>query len=390
MFFYVSFLRPPPLQSVTFGSLLITPQIANDLRTELFDGTADIFYSWQQSGGFARNSTHREVATKPIKLTTWREATAYKEIPVPLPPGAKDGQEWRLLLSTRMAPNVDAFSSIDLCTLDVGAAPFPVVSMPIQFGPRASRKGPKQEQVERVYRLRPKVGEDIAGVALRITEQTSFDLDKKVWDSGVGLSAWLAELERSLETDGSVAELREALFSPEPRNILELGAGIGIVGLSLAALRSTRIQSSRTEGVTDRIITTDLDSAMPLLQQNIATNAVHLENTRLEAAVLDWDDDLPSNIRDFPGGFDAIIMADVTYNTSSFPSLARTLSALTRLGTKPPIVLLGYKERDAAERTLWELVGEFGLTFRKIGERAGAGGAPVEVWMGTVDLVNPK
>lgn len=75
-------------------------------------------------------------------------------------------------------------------------------------------------------------------------------------------------------------------------------------------------------------------------------------------------------------------MADVTYNTDSFPSLVRTLSQLVRLGKKAPAVVLGYKERDVAERTLWELVGEFGLKFQKVGERAGAGGAPVEVWLG--------
>ena len=78
-------------------------------------------------------------------------------------------------------------------------------------------------------------------------------------------------------------------------------------------------------------------------------------------------------------------MADVTYNTSSFPSLIRTLSQLIHLGNKPPIVLLGYKERDAAERTLWSLASEIGLSLEKIGERAGAGGAPVEIWLGQIE-----
>lgn len=75
-------------------------------------------------------------------------------------------------------------------------------------------------------------------------------------------------------------------------------------------------------------------------------------------------------------------MADVTYNTASFPSLVRTLSELVRLGTKSPVVLLGYKERDAAERTLWDLMKEAGIKFQRIGQRLGAGGAPVEIWLG--------
>ncbi|KAF8074692.1 putative methyltransferase-domain-containing protein [Lyophyllum atratum] len=381
MFFYISFLRPPPLQCAPFGNILITPQIANDLRTEPFDGTADIYYSWSQSAGFSTSSNH-EVITRPVKLTTWRQATAYKEIPVPLPPGVRDGQAWCLVLGTRTTASKDDFSAIDLHRVDVGQVVLPVMSMPIQVGPRAPRKGPKQEQIERVYRLRPRT-EDDAEVALRLTEQTSFDLDKKVWDSGVGLSSWLVGLEQSADTEGALAELKNAIFSEESRNILELGAGMGIVGLSLAALRSTSMQPST--GVGDRIIMTDLDSAMPLLEQNIATNAVHLQSTHLEAAVLDWDADaLPEYIEDFPDGFDAIIMADVTYNTSSFPSLVNTLSKLVQLGSKPPLVVLGYKERDAAERTLWDLVEEIGIRFEKIGERVGAGGAPIEVWLGKV------
>jgi protein N-lysine methyltransferase METTL21D len=80
-------------------------------------------------------------------------------------------------------------------------------------------------------------------------------------------------------------------------------------------------------------------------------------------------------------------MADVTYNTSSFPSLLRTLSNLIVFshskGTTPAI-LLGYKQRDAAERTLWDLAKDIGVDFIKLGERKGAGGAPIEMWFGNV------
>jgi hypothetical protein len=75
-------------------------------------------------------------------------------------------------------------------------------------------------------------------------------------------------------------------------------------------------------------------------------------------------------------------MADVTYNTASFPSLIRTLSEVICLGNKPTIVLMGYKERDVAERTLWSLVSEIGLDLEKVGMHPGAGGVPVEIWLG--------
>lgn len=80
-------------------------------------------------------------------------------------------------------------------------------------------------------------------------------------------------------------------------------------------------------------------------------------------------------------------MADVTYNTASFPALVKTLERLVKLSLrsgKRPLILLGYKERDEAERTLWDMVKEIGIDFKKVGERVGAGGFPVEIWIAHV------
>jgi protein N-lysine methyltransferase METTL21D len=112
-------------------------------------------------------------------------------------------------------------------------------------------------------------------------------------------------------------------------------------------------------------------------------------------------------------------MADVAYNTSSFPALLRTLASLLALsnaqshrddlddvandvgdddpgsqaddrdyergcgGHDHPLVLLAYKERDPAERQLWDMmVRETGTVFECVGRQAGAGGLPVEIWLG--------
>lgn len=80
-------------------------------------------------------------------------------------------------------------------------------------------------------------------------------------------------------------------------------------------------------------------------------------------------------------------MADVTYNTASFPSLIRTLDQLLCLGDRPdnpaiPLILLGYKERETAERSLWNMTRSIGVKLQKIGEKPGAGGFPVEIWLG--------
>jgi len=115
-------------------------------------------------------------------------------------------------------------------------------------------------------------------------------------------------------------------------------------------------------------------------------------------------------------------MADVTYNTSSFPAILRTLAALLALSVKSgrdrgggvakpelepgpgpgpdeddprapprdgdgdgrePLVVLAYKERDPAERQLWDMMArETGVVLECVGKLVGAGGLPVDIWLG--------
>ena len=192
MFFYLSFLRPPPLQAPHYGTISITPQISNDLRTEPFEISQDLYFSWslQTTGQSLFNNTNTDsTTTKPLKLTTWRPSTAYKEIPVPLPPGVRQGQSWRLIITGsvqshgRSRPDI-----IDLSSEEIGKlVPFPVMSMPVLFSTTGTKiVSSKQEKIERMYSVRLSGstgmkgidGEDGSVASLKFTEQTSFDLDK--------------------------------------------------------------------------------------------------------------------------------------------------------------------------------------------------------------------
>ena len=184
MFYYISFLRPPPLQAST-EALLITPQISNDLRTEFLDDPIDIYYAW------LLHSPHptSPLITKPTKLTSWRTSTAYKEIPVPRPPHldgqykSKDGSSWRLILAcgTMLTGQLVLLGE----THTTGTTPFAVSSMPVSFprrhgpGNKPAAKGMKQEQISRSYALC--VPSRDRQIVFDITEQTSFDLDKVRW-----------------------------------------------------------------------------------------------------------------------------------------------------------------------------------------------------------------
>ena len=169
MFYYISFLRPPPSSSAP-GSISFTPQVANDLRTELFTGTQDIYYAWLSS-----TESLDDTRVKPRKLMTWSQTVAYKEISIALPPSARPGQSWRLLLSA--SPSLQEMSIPLGNVSSTGKTPFPVISMPIQITSKLEKNPTKQTQIERVYRA-PLT--DFGNLHYLLREQTSFDLDKVI------------------------------------------------------------------------------------------------------------------------------------------------------------------------------------------------------------------
>lgn len=380
MFYYISFLRPPPTQATLSGEpIVITPQIANDLRTEYYTDVQDIFYSWSLHSPTPSSS----VITKPAKLTSWRASTMYKEIPVPSPRNARDGEYWRLILSSGTSRKDQV---LPLSDGNLGHLPFPVFSDPIFFSTRQS-KAVKQERIQRSYTLTVTNGDH--PTIFHIIEQTSFDLEKKIWDSGIGLSSWLVQLHSGIVAHTAlVSKVKNVLFASRC-DILELGAGTGIVAIALGILRGL-LESPVISG---KIITTDLPSALPLLQGNINLSQSHYHpGNAPEGTVLDWDEpDISTQAASFVSGIDVIVMADVTYNTASFPALIGTLSRLIRFSmsvapAKPPLIVLGYKERDAAERILWGMAEKIGIRFEEVAQIPGAEGTPVEVWVGTVSV----
>lgn len=310
----------------------------------------------------------------------------YKEIPVPPPRNVRNGEYWRLLLSSGTSRKDQVLSLNDE---NLGHQPFPVLSDPIFFSARPS-KAVKQEQIQRSYMLtatnrdRP--------VIFHIIEQTSFDLDKKIWDSGIGLSSWFIQLYSGMVANTAlVSQVKNVLFASKC-DVLELGAGTGIVAIVLGILQGL-LSSPVTSG---KIISTDLPSALPLLQSNInSSQSLYHPGNAPKGIALDWDEpDISTQVASFVSGIDVIVMSDVTYNTASFPALIETLSRLIMFSmsvtpAKPPLIILGYKERDVAERTLWEMAKTIGIHFDEVAQIPGAEGTPVEVWLGTV-LVNTQ
>lgn len=78
-------------------------------------------------------------------------------------------------------------------------------------------------------------------------------------------------------------------------------------------------------------------------------------------------------------------MADVAYNTDSFPALIQTLADARNMSPdKKPLFLMGYKERHGEERRLWDMTKKVGIDFIRVGTVPGhaSGVAPIEIWIG--------
>jgi protein N-lysine methyltransferase METTL21D len=190
MFFYLSFLRTPPHSSLQSSPVVFTPQVSNDLRTELFPTSVDIYYWWISCAlGPQKGQNDVTRLSEPTKLTTWRQENVYKPLQIPPPLksaiGASAGIDCSLVFSTT---SIVASSVIDLRDPEIGRAPLPVCTLPIRISPHQQRDGrvsgaattkaAKQEAITRSFRL---FDGDVAPL-MRIKETISFDLDKVMPD----------------------------------------------------------------------------------------------------------------------------------------------------------------------------------------------------------------
>ncbi|KAG8730756.1 hypothetical protein FRC11_005873 [Ceratobasidium sp. 423] len=323
MFEYLSFLRPPPEACRLSQAITFVPQIANDLRTEPCETEHNIYFAWQSDSGVLDRTGF-------TKLTTWRSGSgSYKPLSVALPAVAQLGDAWRLCLAVDLDSRNAARSLVlDFLQNEFGRLPFPVTSLPITVlggesvgpigkaqgikpnpnkQPKAKSKLPesnisKQEKIERFYMLPSNWG------TLRITEQTSFDLDK--------LLALPKDAAQSHELTGHFRRrLQPGRDRDRTLQIIELGTGL--VSLVLGTLLAQRGSNfNQTEGAEPvmraRILATDLSSAIELIDHNKVSNS-HLFGGRtgdlegseelrttseieLHAAELDWDNPIPPSV----------------------------------------------------------------------------------------------
>ncbi|KAI8997483.1 putative methyltransferase-domain-containing protein [Pilobolus umbonatus] len=145
----------------------------------------------------------------------------------------------------------------------------------------------------------------------------------KLWDSALVFHYLLCDL------------LNDKENGLNGMNILDLSAGIGLIGISIAKLthKSTNPPT---------IIMTDLPEALPLIKNNQLLNNIP-ESSRFLIESLHWgSDEEAHNLMD-RYDFDCIFISDVLYNAGDFPILISTLRLLC--SNKKTTAYLGYKPR---------------------------------------------
>jgi predicted nicotinamide N-methyase len=127
---------------------------------------------------------------------------------------------------------------------------------------------------------------------------------------------------------------------PGKTNILELGAGCGIVGIALASSFPNCW-----------VHLTDLVDAQDILSKNVG-QATPARGSSLSHWTLDWSESLDVS---FPRDLDLIVVSDCTYNPDSSPDLVRTLTGLCSISPESTI-LIAMKRRHESEGVFFNLM----------------------------------
>lgn len=197
--------------------------------------------------------------------------------------------------------------------------------------------------------------------AIHIWEESGESIARHVWyapgtslsfsstdilarDAGLVLSAYLSTILSGKPSSKALPKLPslEIILSKPDLNVLELGAGCGIVGITLFQL---------LPGIS-KMILTDLPEATSILTHNIS-----LCSPTPQHSVLDWSQPLPARIA--ATRWNLILIADCTYNPDVVPDLVQTLGRLAD-GNQDLKALLAMKVRHASEAVFFTLMEEGG------------------------------
>lgn len=368
---YIRFCRPPEVQA---GRPHATVKIVLAITTDL----SDAFLSPRNPvqlvviGAYTEHKDGKEQLV-PVVLTqgnapSWRAGMRVLKLDLPLPPQPIETIQIRPLDRQHTAMGTG-----DVLPGNQGLIMPVYADMP--------RPGDGRAPSVCFRSLRLSTGDTAAaGIAvqpLQIEEDLGESIARHIWDSGIVMVSLLADM--CLDSTASAKEkplplFRSILQTPShPLRILELGCGVGVMGIGLA-----RIMSLNRVGDAPHILITDLPEAEEKARANMARQAGKLEDApaNLEFEALDWEDGKNGVFGEKTASrpWDLVVLCDCTYNTDTLPPLVKTLSALHSHSAQHPStaelpatteVLVATKTRHSSERVFFNLMTEDGWAIRE-------------------------
>ncbi|RDL41884.1 uncharacterized protein BP5553_01863 [Venustampulla echinocandica] len=351
---YIRFLKPPRLQRGGSASQL-TAKIT--LTTDLGESFlwADIRLVVELVGVDGKTNL---LAGGKEYLWKGSEGMRSLEVSLPIPISKGRGKAAGIHSVRMLVRPVSVIQAVDTSAAVLGAGDgglMAVRSMAVDTNPPQNASTvPSASLAERVI--------NIGKSQLHIWEETGESIARHIWDAGLVLSSYLTSISNPSSECPSLSEklpklpaLQNALTQNDI-HVLELGAGCGVVGITV----------SHAFPNISQIILTDLPEATEILSHNLSPSILKplLSQThaKITQQVLDWSSPLPPNIKDTK--WQLVVVADCTYNPDVVPDLVNTLRRIAE-GNRDLLVLLAMKVRHESEMVFFDLMEKGGFAVRE-------------------------
>lgn len=376
---YIRLLRPPAIEVLPKGrstiALLLT--ITTDLGDTFLYPEEPVELNFALEGDTSLQDT-RHLQTTATSSSSWQPGMRVLKTKLALDKPLPTDQSIALVISAADTPSlhISLRSSAQL----------------LQW--HGTAKAKPSDGLIAPLTLRLARGEDASDVAIRdmvlacgptakidisIEEDLGESIARHIWDAGLTTAAFLADACWNKDNPCSTTELF-SLKGKKRISIIELGCGVGVLGISIAMLMPHIVQGESFGLAKTHVLMTDLPEAEERASSNISRCQTSKnwtgDKTRLEYENLDWVDGSVGSFGAKASAtlWDLVVLSDCTYNVDVFPLLVKTLSSIHAHNLKLSApddhssyttrVLLSTKPRHDSETALFEQLAAEGWCHR--------------------------
>ncbi|PQE27252.1 upf0665 family c protein [Rutstroemia sp. NJR-2017a WRK4] len=346
---YIRFLKTPRLSASSLSSLNAKVTITTDLGESFLMTDIQLTAELEMNGNTILGTSNEY---------TWKGSNGMRalevQIPIPTRRGAKfDGLVKMVVKPKDHAYIMNTFEDVLASGGEDGGGVVTLRSMGFKLSLKESTA---MSMAERVFVTQ----QPSSTTTIRIYEETGESIARHICrlflpgDAGLVLSAYLSSLRgpnpHSTSNRTIHLPVLESLLGGNENdsiNALELGAGCGIVGITLG---------TAFRDVTRKILLTDLSEASEILEHNLALST--LSTSKISHKVLDWSEPLPDFVQ--KELWNLVLVADCTYNPDVVPDLVATLKRV-KVGNEGVLILLAMKVRHDSEMVFFEFMANEGF-----------------------------